>query len=79
MSDDVYLPTTQQVLALTTLVSVLLGTLRVKGVLADSEIEAIFAVADQVMPDRALPHGPELLAVVRSTQALIEDDGPPEP
>jgi len=76
MDDDVFLPTTQQVLALTTLVSALIGTLRVKGLLSEDDVQAVFAVADQLMPDRALPHGPELLAVVRGAQAVIEGDDP---
>ena len=72
--DDVFLPTTQHVIALTTLVSVLIGLLRVRGVLDDSEVEAVFDIADQLLPDRALPHGPQLMSVVRNTQAQVQSD-----
>lgn len=75
---DAFHPHQEQLLAITSLLGALIGTLRATGVLAPEQVEDMFQAADAFLPDRADHMGVRLLATVRSVQKGISSGPAPD-
>jgi hypothetical protein len=69
-------PHQQQITALVTLLSVLIGTLRADGVITADQAEAIFRTADHLLAAGDEPLGTNILSTARSVAAVILPDDP---
>ncbi|MFT8245190.1 hypothetical protein [Roseomonas sp. BN140053] len=56
---------TQQLVALTSYLGVLTGTLQERGVLSAGDIEQVFHLANSLLPEEAREHGSYILEVVQ--------------
>ncbi|MGX9966749.1 hypothetical protein ACVFYP_25720 [Roseomonas sp. F4] len=55
----------------------LVGMLKVKGVLQPEEAEALFAMAEEVMAQAGLPGGTNALAPIRTAMEMVEGSAKP--
>jgi hypothetical protein len=62
----------QQIAALAALCGILIGSLKAVGAFTQEHVEAVFSLADQVVPEAAETFGPEALALVRQAARAVQ-------
>lgn len=63
-----------QIVALATFVGVLAGTLRVKGHLLSEELEQVFQLADELLPEQTGTDGAFALSAIRKAARAIKGE-----
>lgn len=64
-------PASQKIVALAAMLGSLIGGLKALDVLSEDAAEQLFRMADEVLPDSASAHGPEVLGFLRSMASKV--------
>ncbi len=66
---------TQQMMAIASCVGITIGVLRAKGLLENAEADAIFDMADQILPDNCSHAAAQALTTIRTASRAVKNDG----